>query len=417
MSKLNEAEAEEASWSGVREFPCEGNSAASSPPPRKAAYVATVYSHLAAFHLPFMDDLRQDGFEVHAYAARDGRREEVEQAGFECRDLPFSRNPVNPGNFKAWLGMYRMLRQEGYEVVHVHTPNAGFITRLAALAAGTGNVFYTAHGFHFFRGAPLLNWLIYYPLERLAARWTDVLITINGEDFDRASRFRVRGRVVQLPGVGVEAPDKRGMDEAEKAALMQELQIPANAFILLCMAELNGNKNQAQLLQAVQRLRKNGIPVCCLIAGAGRCEERYRRLAEELDIQDSVRFLGFRKDGFKLMAASDVVVLLSRREGLPKVLLEALGNGKPAVVTDIRGCRDLVAEGFNGFRVAPGDVAGTVRALGMLYRNPDLLRRMGAAASFFYETYRLEKVRDLLKELYRSIEPGLKELNAGRDGR
>ncbi|GGA33402.1 glycosyl transferase family 1 [Paenibacillus physcomitrellae] len=355
-----------------------------------------------------MDDLRQAGFEVHAYAARDERREDVELAGFECRDLPFSRNPVDPGNFKAWLGMYRLLRQEGYEVVHVHTPNAGFITRLAAIAAGTGNVFYTAHGFHFFQGAPLLNWLIYYPLERLAARWTDVLITINGEDFDRASRFKVRGRVVRMPGVGVEAPDNGGRDTVEKEALMQELQIPADAFILLCMAELNGNKNQAQLLHAVQRLRKDGIPVCCLIAGAGSYEERYKKLAEELEIQESVRFLGFRKDGTRLMAASDVVVLLSRREGLPKVLLEALGSGKPAVVTDVRGCRDLVTEGFNGFRVAPGDVNGTVRALGKLYDNPDLLRRMGAAARSFYETYRLEKVRGLMKELYQSSRnPGL----------
>ncbi len=369
--------------------------------PRKAAYAATVYSHLAAFHLPFMEDLRAAGYEVHAYACPDALREEVERAGFECRDVPFSRNPLSPGNVKALAGMYRHFKLEQYDLVHVHTPNAGWITRLAAFAAGARNIFYTAHGFHFYKGAPLLNWLLYYPLEWLAARFTDVLITINGEDYGRAGRFRLRGAAALLPGVGVEENYGRSHTEGELADLRQELLIPDGAFVLLCMAELNGNKNQGQLLRAVHDLINAGIPVCCLLAGEGSHEQRYRALAGRLGIRENVQFLGYRRDGSRLMAAADVVVLLSQREGLPKVLLESLSAGKPVVASDVRGCRDLVAHGTNGFRVAVGDTRGTAQALSTLYRDAELRKRMGQAGRSRFAGYRLDAVRQQLAELYR----------------
>ncbi|WP_223068715.1 glycosyltransferase family 4 protein [Paenibacillus caui] len=370
--------------------------------PKKAAYVATVYAHLAAFHLPFMEDLQKAGYEVHAYACPDHRRQEVAGSGFECRDVSFSRNPLSFGNVRAFHSMRSWLKRESYEIVHVHTPNASVITRLAALAAGQRNVFYTAHGFHFYKGAPFLNWLLYYPLERLAARFTDVLITINGEDCRRASRFGVRGRVALVPGVGVEAEAYQTAEDGRVKRLKAELGITGSPLIVLCMAELNRNKNQEQLLRAVHDLTSCGIPVICLLAGTGNMEQHYKRLARELNIGHAVRFLGHRSDGPLLMAAADAVALVSKREGLPKVLLEALSAGKPVVATDIRGCRDLVADRDNGFLIPVGNIPATANALCELYLHKELRSQMGARSREKSGQYRLNTVRALLRDLYDS---------------
>lgn len=434
--------------------------------PRKAAYIATVYGHLAAFHLPFMEDLKNGGCEVHAYAAPDPFRKDVAEAGFEVRDLPFSRRPLSPGNIKALLALTAWLKKERYDIVHVHTPNAALITRTAAWIAGCRGIYYTAHGFHFYRGAPIYNWLVYYPLERLAARVTDVLITINREDYARAATFPTRGKVVLLPGVGVadlqqqvmeheqddggeraavlpsgfancegRAPMASGVGGASRQPQADRIRgslaragagaaggLPAappaedakgyaveaalasgssqRPFVILCMAELNRNKNQEQLLRALQVLRREGVPAVCLLAGTGPLGASLQELARQLGIAEAVHFLGYRRDGAHLMAAASVVALLSRREGLPKLLLEALSVGRPIVATDVRGSRDLVTPGDNGFLVAPGDVAGTAAALRRLYQKPELAAHMGRRSREMAAPYRLETVRGLLHELY-----------------
>lgn len=395
---------------------------------KKAAYVATVYSHLAAFHLPFMEDLRRSGYEVHAYAAPDHLKEEITAAGFAARDIPFSRSPLSPGNVKALVRMTAWLRREHYDIVHVHTPNAGFITRLAAWFAGARRVYYTAHGFHFYQGAPRLNWLIYYPLERLAARLTDVLITINDEDYRKAAGFKIRGKAVLMPGVGVEdlryVPGEDSRRDRELALLKQQLRLEKvlspgpqlgsgqhffpevtsspRSLIILCTAELNPNKNQEQLLRAVRLLHDDCIPAVCLLAGIGPLEPFCKQLAAELNISHAVRFLGYRSDIPLLLAASDVVALVSKREGLPKALLEALSAGKPIVATDVRGSRDLVRQGDNGFLVPVSDPVGTAHALKQLYQNQDLAVRMGKRSLELSASYRLDKVRSLIGELYAS---------------
>ncbi|GJM69130.1 hypothetical protein HMSSN036_13460 [Paenibacillus macerans] len=237
------------------------------------------------------------------------------------------------------------MRRERYELVHVHTPNAGAICRLAAAWAGGGKVLYTAHGFHFYSGAPWRNWLLYYPLERLMARFTDVLITINREDYERAARFPVRGKAAYLPGVGVDLGEFAPASAAEAARLRRELGLAPGDFAILCIAELNGNKNQRQLLEALRELRGRAVPAVLLLAGTGGRERHYRRLAEDLGLREAVRFLGYRKDIPQLLQAADVLALSSRREGLPRALLEGLAAGKPLVATDVRGSRDWPSRG------------------------------------------------------------------------
>ncbi|GJM82884.1 glycosyl transferase family 1 [Paenibacillus sp. HMSSN-139] len=339
---------------------------------RKAAYIATVYAHLAAFHLPFMSDLRDAGFTVHAYAAPDHGRDEVDAAGFACRDLPFSRNPLAPGNLRAMRELIGWLKRERYDLIHVHTPNASVVCRLAARLAGRPypKVVYTAHGFHFFEGAPWLNWLLYYPLERFLARWTDVLVTINREDERRADVFPVRGRSVYVPGVGVDLSLYAAREGNEREQLRRDFGLAPDDFAVLCIAELNRNKNQEQLIGAIGELRRRGIPAVLLLAGVGREEARYRQLAAEHGVAGAVRFLGYRRDVLQLLQAADALALLSRREGLPKALLEGLAAGRPLVATAVRGSRDLVVPGRNGYLVPVGDVSAAADASGDCSRTP-----------------------------------------------
>ncbi|MCM3630996.1 glycosyltransferase family 4 protein [Paenibacillus glycanilyticus] len=376
---------------------------------RKVAYVATVYSHLSVFHVPFMNMLKSQGYEVHAYASPDHCREDVKRAFIACHDIPFSRNPLSMQNFKALKQLIKRFKEEQYDMIHVHTPNASVVCRIAAKLAGCKNVIYTAHGFHFFKGSPLLNWLLYYPVERMLARWTDILIAINHEDYERASKFSVRDKAAYIPGVGVDVSSYRNIDYKKVGSLRKELGLNGQEFVVLSVAELNRNKNLEQLIHALHELKQLGVPVVGLLAGVGDREPILRALVHSLNMEKNILFLGFRRDIAELMNIADTCTLMSEREGLPKVLLEAMAAGKPMVVTDIRGNRELVAQNENGYRVPVGDVTATTGALLKLYLNPKLRAEMGENSWEKADSFDIRTIVEEMKKLYSERIPLPKE--------
>jgi len=367
---------------------------------KKIAYVATVYSHLSVFHAPFINKLIALGNEVHTYAAPDHCRVDLLQEAIECRDISFSRNPFSLKNLKALRSLTQWFKRENYDIIHVHTPNASVVCRIAARLAGCKTVIYTAHGFHFFTGAPWLNWLIYFPVEWLMSIWTDTLITINQEDYKRAQKFPVRKRAVYVPGVGVDIQLYRGLGEHKRRQLQHELGLHGREFVILSVAELNKNKNHEQLIYSVQEMTKQGIPVVCLIAGVGDRVSALNELVSQLNLDENIKLLGFRKDIPQLMQIADTVVLLSQREGLPKVLLEALAAGKPMVATKVRGSKDLVKSQVNGYVVSLHDVPGTVQALTALYRNDHQRSEMGRSSFEQADMYDIQEIMQKLEEIY-----------------
>lgn len=378
---------------------------------RKTAFVATVYRHLEAFHLPFMNLLQRKGCEVHAFASPDHGKAGVMNAGVICHDMPFRRNPLHTDNVRALKMLFRSFKEEGFDFIHVHTPVAGMLGRWAAKMAGVPCVMYTAHGFHFFSGSSILNWLLYYPLERWTARWTDYLITINSEDFQRAKCFPVRKEVVYVPGVGVETERFRELNENDigiRKRKRQELGIHESDFVILCVAELNENKNIHQLIDAIDRLRKishnesesQARSVKCVLAGDGDQRELLISKVQALELSEQICFLGFRTDIPELMAASDVVALLSKREGLPKALMEALAAEKPIVATDVRGNRDLVEDGVNGYLVQVGDVPGTAEAILKLLQDEQKRIQMGKTNRVKAHTYDISNILERMEKIY-----------------
>jgi len=372
----------------------------------RVLFIAIVYTHLAAFHIPFMKLLQSWGYEVHAAASpEEGHKEEVEAVGVVCWDIPFVRSPVSPKNFLAYRELRKLLSRERYDLIHVHTPMAAWLGRLAAKRARQGPVLYTAHGFHFYRGAPWPYWLFYYPAERLAARWTDGLIVMNKEDLERAKRmgFKEGENLFYVHGVGVDlarfSPDKSKADRVRR-----DLKIDQEEAVVTYVAELTPTKNHLMLLQAWSGITKKTDQAHLLLVGDGRLRRGLEREVAQRG-PSKVQFLGFRRDVPEILAASDIVVQVSKREGLPRSVMEAMAAGKPVVATDVRGNCDLVEHGVTGLLVKLGDTKGLTEALLHLINNPELRRQMGQAGRKKIQDYSLDRVIQEMSEIYARFLP------------
>ncbi len=375
----------------------------------KVLFVATVYTHLAAFHIPFMKLLQGWGYEVHAAASpAEGHKDEVEAAGVTCWDIPFVRSPVNPKNFTAYRELKALLTQERFDLIHVHTPMAAWLGRLAAKRAGQGPVLYTAHGFHFYKGAPWPYWLFYYPAERLAKRWTDGLIVMNKEDFERAKQmgFEEGKNLFLVHGVGVDlkrfASENTNGDQVRK-----ELVIKPSDIVITYVAEFTPTKNHPWLLKVWSRVAAEENNAHLLLVGEGKRKTGLEKSVAR-ESMARVKFLGFRKDVPDILAATDIVVHPSRREGLPRGVMEAMAAGKPVVATDVRGSRDLVEHEVTGLLVKLGDTQGLADALLRLIRDPELRTRMGQAGQEKIQAYSLDRVLEEMRAIYaRYLNKGL----------
>lgn len=327
----------------------------------RVLFVATVVkTHIMEFHIPYLQMFKDEGWET-AVAARNDYEEPS-----DCRipycddyyDIPFARNPLHPSNVEAYKKLKKVIDEGNYDIIHCHTPVGGMLGRFAARHArkrGT-KVVYTAHGFHFFKGAPLLNWLVYYPAERWMARYTDDLITINKEDYNRAQNFKAK-RVHYVPGVGIDLekfapPADAAERQREKDEKRRELMLKSEDFVILSVGELIKRKNHEVVIRAIAQIKQQSEETYnrlqYLICGRGVLEQKLKQLAHDLDVEEHVHLLGYRSDICQICHASDLFVFMSFQEGLPVALMEAMACGLPVVCSDIRGNQDLVFDGENG---------------------------------------------------------------------
>ena len=345
-------------------------------------FAATVPATLRAFLLPLADACRARGWSVEALAA--GAATDARLRGHFDRllDVPWSRRPTSWGNVRAVAECGRLLRDGGYDLVHVHTPVAAFVTRLAAMRTGfRGKVVYTAHGFHFVEGgSPAAN-LLYLSLEKVVAARTDLLIVINREDREAAIRHRLvpADRLVLVDGVGVDTDrfSRARISEGARVALRERLQLGEGPVVTM-VAEFNPGKRHADLLRAAPLVLSEHPSATFVLAGAGPLLESTRGLAGELGLDERVRFLGQWDEMPLLLAVTDIVVLPSLREGLPVSLMEAMSMEVPFVGTDVRGIRDLAAHGC-GLTVPPRSPSRIASAISDLLADEPRRRAMGQA--------------------------------------
>lgn len=320
-------------------------------PKKKILYVATVDVHIKSFHLPYLKMMQQKGWETHV--ATNGK--ETIPFCDHKHTICMERSPFRLNNLKAIKQMEKLLEKEHFDIIHCHTPMGSVVTRLAAKKArknGT-RVIYTAHGFHFYTGAPLINWLLFYPVEWHLAKYTDTLITINHEDYNRAKKkFSKRCHDIQyVPGVGID-PKKFDfkMTKKEKHELRASLGLKDDDFVMIFPARLDKNKNQGFLIKCMPELIKENSKIHLLLPGQDELNGKYQRLARKLNVENNVHFLGKRNDVPRLLKISDLAVSSSKREGLPVNILEAEMANLPIVALDCRGCKDII-EGTNNIIV------------------------------------------------------------------
>lgn len=356
----------------------------------KILFVASVYRHITAFHIPYIKYFQSKGFEVWAAGTGEEDRTTLEQLQIKCIDIPFSRSPLSSQNITAYKVLKRLFYTENFDLVHVHTPVAALLTRAAFRKVRHGKIVYTAHGFHFFEGAPKQNWIIYYTAEKLAAKWTDHLITINEEDFKNAHKLLPKGKVSYVHGVGVEFASEN-LVEKQKIKLKESLGLKSGSVVIAYVAELNHNKNHQFLFRNWKEIKQQNPNIELLIIGYGDKENELKEYVKEEQLL-GIHFLGFRKDVPTLLQITDIVTLLSHREGLPKSIMEAMASSIPCVVTNTRGLRDLIKTNENGFVVNHDEDMELVKAFTTLTQEVQLREQMGQKAKQLVEPYLLDKV-------------------------
>lgn len=289
-------------------------------------------------------------------------------------ETPFSRSPKSPDNLKAYKQLKNLLAEEHYDVILCNTPMGGIVTRLAAKQArkqGT-RVIYMAHGFHFYKGSSKKAWLVFYPIEKFMAKYCDLLITINKEDYALAQeKFSKRTQVAHIHGVGVNEKRYHPATPEEQSTMRQAEGLSPDDFVILCTGELNENKDQKTLISAAALLKDQIPHLKVLLAGNGPKEQELRAQIRADGLEDIVRLLGYRTDLEKLVPAVDLVVSCSRREGLGLNVIEAMLCEKPVVATRNRGHSELVEDGKTGFLFPCSDSAACAERILALYRTAE----------------------------------------------
>jgi len=296
----------------------------------------------------------------------------------EVYQIPFSRSPFSKYNLSAYQSLKSIVNEKDFDIVHTHTPIASMITRLACKKMKT-KVFYTAHGFHFYKGASVINWFFYYPIEKYLSRYTDTLITINQEDYQRASDNFSAKKVYLVNGVGLPlGAYNRPIDRMKKR---EELGVAKETKVILSVGELNDNKNHKIVIEALKEFKNENFKY--LICGVGPLENELVRQINEFGLSHKIELLGYRNDIIEILKISDLFIFPSKREGLPVSVMEAMANGVPVMASNIRGNMDLIAQGENGI---------------LFTDNIDLI---GSLSDFFSENLPIKKYAQIASESIR----------------
>lgn len=371
---------------------------------KKVLFVATVVkTHIVQFHIPYLKMLKEMGWET-AVAAKNDYDDPNECSIPYCDKyypVAFGRSPLTRDNIRAYKELKSIIDEGDFDMIHCHTPVAAFLTRLAARDARKKGckVVYTAHGYHFYKGAPLLNWLVFFPAEWIASFFTDVLITINREDYEFSRKHLHAKRLEYVQGVGVKL-ERFQNHSAERDAIRVSLGLGKDDFVLLSVAEMTKNKNHRMMLEAMARIPNPHVHLLC--AGRGQELENNIALCSQLHLMHRVHFLGYRSDVPQLYAAADVFLFISFREGLSLSLMEAMSSGLPCIVSPIRGNVDLITDRKEGIyaRLHPKSIA---EAIVSLESDPELRRTLGEAAKEKVQAFSLDTISKRMEEIYRSI--------------
>lgn len=379
---------------------------------KKILIITAIGGFLPQFEMNDVKILMEQGCEVH-YASNFANpvyeldTELLEEMGIKLHPVDIQKSPLQlRRNIRALREIISILRREEISVIHCHNPMGGVLGRLAAVAGRQRKpyVIYTAHGFHFYDGAPLLNWLLFFPAEVLLARYTDSIITINGEDDARARRHLAGRRkpVYRIPGVGVRT-SRFAPDPDMRRRVRRALQIGEDTFYILSVGELNRNKNHEVIIRALAILKDPHI--CYGICGKGYRQEYLEKLVREKGMEHQVKFFGFRNDIPEMLQGADCFAFPSRREGLGIAALEAMAAGLPMITSDCRGTREYMEDNVTGYVCRSGKVSEYARLIRDMKDHPEKRREMSGVCRSVAERFNLDRTDRIMRKIYGSLKP------------
>lgn len=315
---------------------------------KKILFVASISGHIKAFHLPYLKWFKENGYETHIACNTQIHLPYVDRFW----QVDFERNPFRTNNIKSYFQLKKIIDNEEFVLINCHTPMASVLTRLASVKArkkGT-KLIYTAHGFHFYKGASLKNWLLFYPIEKYLTKYTDAIITINTEDY---LRIKEKGsklcKYFLVNGVGVDKKNFYPVDAIVKEQIREELEFPKDKLIFIYAGRLDREKNHIFIINSVNNNKSLFNNICILFAGSGDLDSDLRKKVSSLGLNDIIKFIGYRNDINRVYQASDFGLSSSVREGLGLNLVEEMFCGLPVVATIDRGHKEIVDDKINGF--------------------------------------------------------------------
>ncbi|MGG7161203.1 glycosyltransferase family 4 protein [Clostridium baratii] len=367
---------------------------------KRVLYITTVSRTINAFLVPHIKMLLKNGYKVDCACFIDKNIDkELIESGVKVYNIPFSRNPLNFSNMKAFKKLKKIQSDNNYDIIHVHTPVASIYGRLLKLKFRNLKTIYTAHGYHFLKGGSKLGWIIYYPIEKVMARLTDVIININKDDYEITKNKLKPKKCYLVPGVGIDLEKYKQLSKEKIILKRKELSFKEDDFIIIMIAELNKNKNQIQLINAMELLKDKYPNIKAILVGEGSYRKKLEEQVSNNGLEKNIKFLGFRNDVNDLINISNLGVLLSYREGLPRNIMELMANNKNIIATDIRGNRDLIINDNIGYLVEVNDYKTTKDKIEYIYlnkyrsiNNEDIIRK-----------YTIENINNLLIDIYKYL--------------
>lgn len=302
----------------------------------------------------------------------------------------------------AYDNLNKVLRENDVDVIHCNTPVGGMVGRLCGKKNKVKKIIYTAHGFHFYKGAPLFNRTVLKWAEMLMAHWTDAIITMNQEDYEAARKFKLRngGKVYFVNGVGINLKDFEGLSHLRQQK-REELGVKEDDIVLISMGDLVPRKNYGAAIRAIAKA--NDPRLQYMICGRGPELENLQALAKELGVENQIHFLGFRTDVKELLTGADIFLFTTRQEGLPRSMMEAMASGLPCVASAIRGNVDLIENGENGFTCLTDDVDGYAEAIAKIAADGSLRETMRQNNLEKIKNYDVSVVEQQIREIYGDV--------------
>ena len=372
----------------------------------KMLYILNTTSRVNNFSYSSIIAAQKLGIEFHiagnwtGYSNPADKKADEMKYGIRIHQIDFIRTPYDPRNINAYRQVVELIKREKFDVIHCNTPIGGVIGRLAGKKSGVKKIIYEAHGFHFFNGAPKINWIIYYPIEKWLAHYTDCIVTMNAEDNEIAKKFKLRneGKVYNVHGVGIDLSEFKGLEQYRERK-RKEFGFTEENVVLISMGDLIARKNYKVAIEAIAKC--NNPRLHYIICGKGPEFNNLKALVKAKCVEKQVHFLGFRSDIKELLAAADIFIQTSLQEGLPRSMMEAMATGLPCIASRIRGNVDLIENGKGGYLCNAQDINSFANAVSRLVKDSILRSKMAKINSTSIGNYGTKVVENEMFKIYK----------------